>query len=103
MTAYMVIDARIHDMEKFAAYSTAAAELVAQFGGRYLALREPVTALEGELGDTRLVISVWPSREAALSFWNSPQYAEVRQLREGIADCRVLLKDGMPDTSGGSS
>lgn len=31
---------------------------------------------------------------AALAFWNSPEYAEARQLRDGIADCQVLLIEG---------
>jgi uncharacterized protein (DUF1330 family) len=29
--------------------------------------------------------------EAARSFWNSPEYSEAKKLREGIADCQVLL------------
>ena len=30
-------------------------------------------------------------KDAARAFWNSPEYAEVKTLREGIADCQVLL------------
>ena len=38
-----------------------------------------------------MVISEWPDKAAAKAFWNSPEYAEVKKLREGIADCQVLL------------
>ena len=30
-------------------------------------------------------------RAAALAFWNSPEYAEAKKLREGLADCSILL------------
>jgi uncharacterized protein (DUF1330 family) len=30
-------------------------------------------------------------KEAALKFWHSPESAEVKKLREGIADCDVML------------
>ena len=38
-----------------------------------------------------MVISEWPDKAAAEAFWNSPEYAEVKKLRAGIADCQVLL------------
>ena len=38
-----------------------------------------------------MVISEWPDKETAKRFWNSAEYAEVKKLREGIADCQVLL------------
>jgi uncharacterized protein (DUF1330 family) len=40
-----------------------------------------------------MVISEWPDRDAAKTFWNSPEYAEARKLREGVADVQVLLID----------
>jgi uncharacterized protein (DUF1330 family) len=48
--------------------------------------------LEGDFGaGASMVISEWPDKAAALAFWNSPEYAEVKKLRAGIADCQVLL------------
>jgi uncharacterized protein (DUF1330 family) len=38
-----------------------------------------------------MVISEWPDKEAAKAFWNSPEYAEAKKLREGVADVQVLL------------
>jgi uncharacterized protein (DUF1330 family) len=38
-----------------------------------------------------MVVSEWPDRAAAEIFWNSDAYAEVKKLREGIADCQVVL------------
>ena len=56
--------------------------------------------LEGDFGDgASMVISEWPDRAAALAFWNSPEYAEAKTLRKGVAECQVLLIEA--DTIGG--
>jgi uncharacterized protein (DUF1330 family) len=98
MKAYLIVDALIRDREKFAAYAKANAALVAKLGGRYLVLGGgEVTALEGGHFKGRAVVSEWPSRAAALAYWNSAEYAEVRKLREGICEARVTLVDGLPE------
>jgi uncharacterized protein (DUF1330 family) len=76
MKAYMLVRAVIHDREKFVnGYGTEAAKLVEKFGDEH----------------NSVVISEWPSKEAAQDFWNSEEYQEAKKLREGIADCYVLL------------
>ena len=103
MAAYMIVTAAIHEREKFiAGYGAAAGALVDKFGGEYLIRGPGVELLEGEfagaprIDGASVVISKWPNREAARAFWNSPEYAEVKKLREGLADVQVLLIDG-PD------
>ncbi|MHA7819843.1 MAG: DUF1330 domain-containing protein [Erythrobacter sp.] len=98
MPAYMIVTAAIHDRERFiAGYGKAAAELIGRFGGEYLLRGPGAECLEGGFGEgASMVISKWPDREAAKRFWNSPEYAEAKKLREGLADVQVLLIDG-PD------
>ena len=97
MPAYMIVTAKIADRDAFiAGYGAAAAKLVAQFGGKYVLRAPGATALEGSLGaedfgGASMVISEWPDRATAEAFWNSPEYAEAKKLREGIAECQVLL------------
>ena len=95
MAAYMMIACRISDRDKFiAGYGKEAAKLVEQFGGEYLVVAPGATLLEGTLeGYSSVAISRWPDRDAAMTFWNSDEYAAVRKLREGIADVEVLLVD----------
>jgi uncharacterized protein (DUF1330 family) len=38
-----------------------------------------------------VIIARFPCLEAAQRFWNSPEYAEIRKLREGIAEFEVLV------------
>ena len=93
MPAYMIVTARIADRDAFiAGYGQAAAALVTRFGGRYVLRGPGAELLEGSWGDgASMVISEWPDKAAARRFWDSPEYAEARKLRDGIADCQVLL------------
>jgi uncharacterized protein (DUF1330 family) len=93
MPAYMIVTARIADRNAFlSGYGPAAAALVERYGGRYLLLGPGAELLEGGFGDgASVVISEWPDKVAARRFWDSPDYAAAKKLREGIAECQVLL------------
>ena len=93
MKAYMLVRAVIKDREKFVnGYGAEAAKLVDKFGGKYLVRAPGAIPLEGiDDEQNSVVISEWPSKEAAQDFWKSDEYQEVKKLIEGIADCYVLL------------
>lgn len=97
MPAYMIVTARIRDRDAFiSGYGKAAAKLVAQFGGRYVLRGPGAELLEGDFGAkdsgaASMVISEWPDKAAVHAFWNSPEYAEVKKLRDGIADVQVIV------------
>ncbi|MBV7265244.1 DUF1330 domain-containing protein [Erythrobacter ani] len=103
MPAYMIVTAAIHDRDKFVSgYGAAAAALIEKFGGQYLLRGPGAECLEGDFGDgASMVISKWPDRDAIKAFWNSPEYAEAKKLRDGLADVQVLVIDG-PDLIPGS-
>lgn len=93
MPAYMIVTAKISDRERFInEYGIAAGQLVSSMGGKYILRAPGAELLEGEFGDgASMVISEWPDKATAHKFWNSPEYQEVKKLREGLADCQVLL------------
>ncbi len=98
MPAYMIVHATLTDRDSFiSGYAPAAAKLVAQFGGRYVLRAAGATVLEGDLDEgSSVVVSEWPDKAAALRFWNSPEYAEVKKLRQGCAECRVAVIEAPP-------
>jgi uncharacterized protein (DUF1330 family) len=95
MPTYIFVNVSIHDPAKFRAYAEANAALVAKLGGKYLVLGSEGIALEGAALIGKKVISEWPSRDAALAYWHSAEYAEIRKLREGICDAQVMMLDGI--------
>jgi len=93
--AFLFVRARVLDPKQFALYVRGVGPLTAKYGGHYRVLGGTQTVLEGDwTEDWRIVISEWPSREAALTFWNSSEYVELKKLREGAAEATVLLLDG---------
>lgn len=94
--ALMLVEADITDMERFREYTIAIVPIVQRFGGRYVVMRGAREDLEGDWGTTRIVISEWPSMQAAKDFWNSPEYQAAIKLREGTGTFRVTLLETLP-------
>jgi HAE1 family hydrophobic/amphiphilic exporter-1 len=84
------------DMDRFRQYTVAIIPIVQRFGGRYVVMRGAREDLEGDWGATRIVISEWPSMDAARAFWNSPEYRQAVKLREGTGTFRVTLLETAP-------
>ena len=91
MGAFMFIQADISNPDQFMEYAKRAPALIQQFGGRYRCMRGAVEQLEGNPDNRKIVVSEWPSMQAAQDFWNSPEYEELKNLRAGAAEIDVYL------------
>lgn len=91
--AFIVVQITIADPATYARYR-------AQYGGRYLVRGGPTTVLEGTWQPSRLVILEFPHRAQAQAWWDSPEYAPAKALRQQSAATEMLLIDGsVPDVS----
>ncbi len=97
MSAFLIIKAKVTDPVAFRAYAQQAAALVARFGGHYRVLGGVPEVLEGPQDPRKIVVSEWPDTATARAFWNSPEYAAVRPLREGLGEFEVLLVEGIAE------
>ena len=96
MAAYLIAQIKRGPGKDLTAYRDAVGPLAQRFGGRYLvAGGVKVDVLEGSHDGRSLVVFEFPSLEAIHSFWDSPDYAEVRKLREGLADFDVWAVPGV--------
>ncbi len=95
LRCYMIVLADLTDRERFLkGYARVVPDLVNQFGGRYLIRGAGGLFVEGGWCDSpSALVSEWPSREQALRFWNSPEYAAAKKLRDGTGRFQVLLID----------
>ena len=91
MGAFMFIQADVNDPEQFMEYARRAPALINKYGGRYRCMRAAVEQLEGKPDNRKIVVSEWPSMEAAREFWNSDEYQELKKVREGAAEIDVHL------------
>ena len=95
MAAYVIYQGEVLDPERYDEYKAKGAESILAAGGKYLVRGGDVEVLEGEPPEGRIVLLEFPSREAALAWYRSDEYAEIRKIREGAARARMYVVDGV--------
>lgn len=91
----MIYQSDVADEGRYEDYEARAAPSVVAAGGKYLVRGGDGEAMEGELPASRTVILEFPTRAAALAWYQSPEYTEIRKLRAGIAEATLYVVDGV--------
>ena len=94
MSVYVIVDISIHDAAVYERYKLLAPATLAIYGGKYLVRGGETTVLEGTWNPTRLVILEFESADAAKRWWNSPEYADAKALRQTCTHTNMLILDG---------
>lgn len=84
----------VHDNEAYAAYVAANGPIYAKFGGRPLVRGGTFEGVEGEARDRNVVLE-FPSYQAALDCYHSPDYTEVKKLRQRGAISDLIVVEGV--------
>jgi uncharacterized protein (DUF1330 family) len=95
MPAYLIVETKITDPDRYEHYKAAAPAALAAYGGRYVARGGETAVLEGEWDPVRLVVLEFPDLESAKRFYDSPEYGEARKLREGAAELNMVVVEGL--------
>jgi uncharacterized protein (DUF1330 family) len=96
MAAYVIVEIAIQDAETYERYKTMAPPSIAAYGGRYLVRGGAVEVLEGSWNPPRFVILEFPTVERARAWWNSPEYAPAKALRQTCTQTDMILVEGLP-------
>jgi uncharacterized protein (DUF1330 family) len=91
---YWIARVTVTDLDAFKGYAAAASESVAAFDGRYLARGGVFEAVQGPARDRNVIVE-FPSYEAALACWNSPQYQAAKALRDGHCEAEFVVVAGV--------
>src|SRR5882757_5180881 len=94
MPAYLISQGTVKDPERMQAYRAAVVPLIAKFEGRYIVRRGKVEVLEGQHDGRSVTIHEFPSIEAIHAFWDSPEYASIKDLRLGATDLDMWAVEG---------
>ena len=95
MSAYVVVNITVHDPEPYAQYRAMAPPTIAKYGGRYIARGGATNVMEGDWDPKRLVILEFPDVAAAKAWWDSPEYAPAKELRQSCADAQLVITEGL--------
>ena len=93
MAAYVLVDIDVHDPVRYEDYKALAAPTVAQYGGRYLVRGGQCVVTEGKQR-ARTVVMEFPSYDAALACYRSPDYQAAKALRQGKGEVDLIVIDG---------
>ena len=90
---YWIARVEVTDAEKYRAYVAANAGPVKQFGGKFLVRAGRFENPEGASRSRNVVIE-FPSYQAALECWNSPDYQDAVKLRLPVSTVDIVIVEG---------
>ena len=97
MPAYYLFDVReITDPDLMDQYRRAVFPVVRRFGGRYLSVGGDVSVLEGQWRPTFPVLIEFPSARQARDWYDSGEYAPLKEMRLRATRGDMILLDAAP-------
>ena len=92
---YVWVEATATDPAQMKSYGEKVGATVDQYGGRYVIRNGRFDILEGGPGEHRgKVLIEFPSREAAIAWWHSPEYGAISPIRQAHSRGNFVLIDG---------
>jgi uncharacterized protein (DUF1330 family) len=90
---YWIVRVDIADPERYKAYVSANAEPLAKFGARFLVRAGRFENPEGA-SRTRNAVIEFPTYQAALDCWHSPEYQQALKLRQPVSTIDLIVIEG---------
>ncbi len=90
---YWVARVDVADAERYKDYAAANAAAFAKYGARFLVRGGRFENPEGGARARNVVIE-FPSYQAALDCWNSPEYRQALAIRKPISSADIVIVEG---------
>ena len=95
MPAYVIANVtEARDRDALVEYRRRNTATVAQYGGRFLVRGGEQETLEGDWPGVRIVVMEFPDAAAARAWWDSDEYAPLKEIRRGASDTDIVLVEG---------
>jgi uncharacterized protein (DUF1330 family) len=96
MPAYLIANIDVTDPASYEAYRERVPATISAYGGRFLTRGGALDVLEGSWTPKRLVIVEFPSMAALRSWYDSPEYRPLIELRNRYARSSLIAVEGIP-------
>jgi uncharacterized protein (DUF1330 family) len=90
---YWIVRVDVQDEAAYGAYIAANGEAFAAYGARFLVRGGPFELVEGSARARNVVIE-FPTHQAALDCYASPEYAAAKALRQGGSEADLIIIAG---------
>ena len=95
MPAYWVARSRINDPVEYKKYTDQVPAIIAKYGGRVLARGGRFQIMEGPDKFQRFVVIEFPTFEAGVACFTSPEYNDAAKFRRsGAGEVETIMVDG---------
>jgi uncharacterized protein (DUF1330 family) len=95
MPAYIIVDVKINNALEYEEYKRLTPASLAVYQGRFIIRGGSTETLEGSWKPGRVVVLEFPNAERAKQWWNSPEYAPAKLIRQGAASTGMILVNGV--------
>ncbi len=97
MPAYLIVESKVLNPDRYREYQVKVAAMIAQHGGRYLSRGWGVTPLSEKWTPERVILIEFPDEASIRAWLDSPEYKAIAPLREAGADTRAVILSGTVD------
>ena len=91
---YLIGDIEVTDPDTYAKYAAGVPATIAAYGGKYLVRGVSGEVLEGSWTPKRLVVLEFESMERGKAWYNSPEYADLKKIRQSASKGNLIFADG---------
>lgn len=95
MPAYVIAQTDAAEPDAIADYRARVPQVIAQYGGSYVVRGGASETLEGGWSPERLIVLRFDDVEAARRWYDSPEYRELRDLRQTGSHTDMIVVDGV--------
>ncbi len=95
MPAYVILDIEVTDPDGYTAYRERSGATVEKHGGRFLVRGGAHETIEGDWDPVRLVVIEFPDVAAARRWYESDDYAPLRELRRSASTTNIMVVEGI--------
>jgi uncharacterized protein (DUF1330 family) len=94
MSAYVIAQFDIHDMDSYYDYSSRIFPTLKEYGGRIVAAND-AEVREGTIPHLRTIVGEFPSLDQARAWYDSPGYQSIIALRKNATTGHLLMVEGL--------
>ncbi|MCE3225721.1 MAG: hypothetical protein K0S32_272 [Bacteroidetes bacterium] len=94
MPAYVIVEIDIHEPAQYEEYKRLTPASIAAYNGRFVIRGGKTETLEGDWKPKRVVVLEFADLETAKKWWDSPEYAPAKALRQRIATTDMIVVEG---------
>ena len=95
MKAYVIVDVRITDPDRYGEYKKLTPGSLLPFDGKFVVRGGESETLEGTWKPGRIVVLEFPSMQKARAWWASEGYAPAKALRQSASVTQMILVEGV--------